>query len=70
MLYNGVFGCHKNTCYVIFDWLVFCMIHSLGPINVFTDFGINRYKVDEVKKTCNNCMFYLHVLRAHGPYAN
>ena len=26
------------------------MIHSIGPINVCTNFEINRYKIDEVRK--------------------
>ena len=48
MLYNGVFGCHGNTCYVIFiDAIFICYI---GPINVCTDFEINPYKIDEVRK--------------------
>ena len=33
MLYNGVFGCHGNTCYVIFIGAIFYMLHSIGPIN-------------------------------------
>ena len=50
MLYNGVFGCHGNTCYVIFIGAIFYMLYSIGPINVCTDFEINRYKIDEVRK--------------------
>ena len=50
MLYNGVFGCHGNTFYVIFIGVFFGMIHSIGPINVCTDFEINRYKIDEFRK--------------------
>ena len=26
----------------------FCMIHIIGPINVCTDFEINRYKIEQV----------------------
>ena len=55
MLYNWVFGFHGNTC---FDWCRFCMIHSIGPINVCTDFEINRYKIDEVRKYAK-IVFYL-----------
>ena len=44
-------------CY--FDWCNFCMIHSLGPINVCTDFEINRYKIDEFRKHAKKIMFYL-----------
>ena len=43
----GVFGCHGNTCYVIFIVNVF---YSIGPINMCTDFEINRYKIDEFRK--------------------
>ena len=50
MLYNGVFGCHGNTCYVIFIGAILYMLYSIGPINVCTDFEINRYKIDEVRK--------------------
>ena len=28
MLYNGVFGCHGNTCYVIFIGAILYMIYS------------------------------------------
>ena len=58
MLYNGVFGCHGNTCYVIFIGAIFYMLYSIGPINVCTDFEINRYKIDEVRKYAN-ISFYL-----------
>ena len=50
MLYNGVFGCHGNTCYVILLVLFFYIIHSTGQINVCTDFEINRFRIDEVRK--------------------
>ena len=26
-----------------------CMLYTIGPINVCTDFEINRYKIDEVE---------------------
>ena len=41
MLYNGVFGCHGNTCYVIFIGAILYMLYSICPINVCTDFEIN-----------------------------
>ena len=44
MLYNEVFGCHGNTCYVIFIGAIFYMIYSTGKINVCTDFEINRFR--------------------------
>ena len=50
MLYNGVFGCHGNTCYVIFIGAFFYMIYSTGQFNVCTDFEINRFRIDEVRK--------------------
>ena len=37
----------------------FCMIHSIAPINVCTDFEINWHKIDGIYKTCKNRMFYL-----------
>ena len=58
MLYNGVFGCHGNTCYVIFIGAIFYMLYSIGPINVCTDFEINPYKIDEVRKYAK-IVFYL-----------
>ena len=50
MLYNGVFGCHGNTCYVICIGAIFYIIYSTGQINVYTDFEINRFRIDEVRK--------------------
>ena len=58
MLYNGVFGCHGNTCYVIFIGAIFYMFYSICPINVCTDFEINRYKIDEIR-TYAKIAFYL-----------
>ena len=58
MLYNVVFGCHGNTCYVIFIGAICYMLYSIGPINVCTDFEINRYKIDEVRKYAK-IVFYL-----------
>ena len=37
---------------------LFCMIHMIGPINVCTDFEINRYKIDQVRKYAK-IVFYL-----------
>ena len=58
MLHNGVFGCHGNMCYVIFIGAILYMLYSIGPINVCTDFEINRYKIDEVRKYAK-IVFYL-----------
>ena len=45
MLYNGVFRCHGNICYVIFIDACFCNVHRIDPITVCTNFEINRYKI-------------------------
>ena len=58
MLYNGVFGCHGNTCYIIFIGAILYMFYSICLINVCTDFEINRYKIDEVR-TYAKIAFYL-----------
>ena len=50
MLYNVVFGCHGNTCYVICIGAILYMIHSIGQINVCAEFEIKRYRIDEVRK--------------------
>ena len=61
MLHNGVFGCHGNTCYVIFIGAIFYMLYSIGPINVCTDFEINRYKIDEVRKYANIAFYLIYL---------
>ena len=58
MLYNGIFGCHGKICYVILINAFFCKVHSIGPINVCTNFEINRYKMDEYRKHAK-IVFYL-----------
>ena len=58
MLYNGVFGCHGNTVLRYFLLVHFYTIHSRGPINVCTNFEINRYKIAEVIKYAK-IVFYL-----------
>ena len=35
-------------CY--FYWCMFCNVHIIGPINVCTNFEINRYNIDEFRK--------------------
>ena len=52
MLYNEVFGSHGNTCtcYVICIGAIFYIIYSTDQINVCTDFEINRFRIDEVRK--------------------
>ena len=49
-IYNGLFGCHGNICYVILINALFGKVHSIDPINVCTYFEINRYKIDEFRK--------------------
>ena len=61
MLYNGVFGCQGNTCYVIFIGAIFYMLYSIGPINVCTDFEINRYKIDEVRKYAKIAFYLIYL---------
>ena len=61
MLYNGVFGCHGNTCYVIFIGAIFYMFYSICPINVCTDFEINRYKIDEVRTYAKIAFFFIYL---------
>ena len=62
MLYNGVFGCHGNACYVIFIGAILYMLYSIGPINVCTDFEINRYKIDEVRKYANIAFYLIYLM--------
>ena len=50
MLYNGVFGCHGNICYVTFIDVCFCNVYIIGSINAYTNFEINRYNIDEFRK--------------------
>ena len=61
MLYNGVFGCHGNTCYVIFIGAIFYMFYSICPINVCTDFEINRYKIDEVRTYAKIAIYLIYL---------
>ena len=61
MLYNGVFGCHGNTCYVIFIGAIFYMLYSIGAINVCTDFESNRYKIDEVRKYAKIAFYLIYM---------
>ena len=59
MLYNGVFGCHGSTCCVILIDATVCMIHSIGPINVCTNFEINRYTKWTNLENMQKIVFYL-----------
>ena len=42
----------------LFLLMHFFMLYSIGPINVCTDFEINPYKIDEVRKYAK-IVFYL-----------
>ena len=64
MLYNGGIWLPWSMCYVILIGEFFSMIHSIGPINVCTDFEINRYKIDEFRKHANIvCFIWRHVMQ-------
>ena len=55
MLYNGVFGCHGNTCYLILIGAYFYIVHNIDTTNIYTDFEIcdtsDRYFDQEHFKT-------------------
>ena len=61
MLYNG--GIWLPWKYVLryFYWCNFYMLYSIGPINVCTDFEINRYKIDEVRKYANIAFYLIYL---------
>ena len=40
---------------------IFYMLYSIGPINVCTDFEINRYKIDEVRKYANIALYLIYL---------
>ena len=42
----------------LFVSMHFCKVHSIGPINVCTNFEINRHKIDEFRKHAK-IVFYL-----------
>ena len=44
----------------LFLLMQFFMLYSIGPINVCTDFEINPYKIDEVRKYAK-IVFFRHV---------
>ena len=49
----------RVTLFLLVQFLY--MLYSICPINVCTDFEINRYKIDEVRKYAN-IAFYLTYL--------
>ena len=40
-----------------FEQYIFCKVHSIGTVNVCTNFDINRYKIDEFIKHENIVCF-------------
>ena len=48
------------------------MLYSIGPINVCTDFEINRYKIVEVRKYAKIVLYLTSrdakMLRRHGHF--
>ena len=59
VVYNGVFRCHGN----MFCYIYRCKVHNIGPINVCTNFDINRYKLDEFRKPAKTCFILCHVIQ-------
>ena len=49
MLYNGIFCCLGNKCYVTFIDVCFCNVYIIVPVNVCTNFEINHYNIDEFR---------------------
>ena len=47
-----------EICVMLFLLVRFFICYSIGPINVCTNFEINRYKIDEVRKYAK-IVFYL-----------
>ena len=39
----------------------FYILYSIGPINVCTDFEINRYKIDEVRKYAKIALYLIYL---------
>ena len=51
-----------ETYITLFLSIHFCKVHSIGPINVCTNFEINRYKIDEFGKHAKIvCFIWRHV---------
>ena len=51
MFYNGIFGCHGNICYVILINAFFCKVHSIGSVNVCTDFVTIDIKIANMQQS-------------------
>ena len=57
MLYNGYLVAMEIDIRY-FRSMHFCKVHSIDPVNVCTNFEINRYKIDEFRKHAK-IVFYL-----------
>ena len=66
MLYNGIFGCYGNICYIILINAFFCNVHIIGPINVCTNFEISRYNIDEFRKHAKIYVLFEVMWRKNG----
>ena len=54
MLYNGVFGCHGNTCYVIFiDAIFYCFIVYVQSmcVPILRSIGTKLTKLEHMQKS-------------------
>ena len=55
MLYNGVFGCHGNTCYVIFIGAIFdmCFIVYVQSmcVPILRSIGTKLTKLEHMQKS-------------------
>ena len=52
MLYNGVFGCHGNTCYVIFIGAILYMLYSIGQsmcVPILRSIGTKLTKLENMQ---------------------
>ena len=41
-----------------FDECILCKVYSINPFNVFTNFEINLYKIDEVRKHAKIVIYF------------
>ena len=46
---------------LFFIGAILYMLYSIGPVNVCTDFEINRYKIDEVRKYANIAFYLIYL---------
>ena len=70
ILYNWVFGCHGNTCYVIFIGAFFCMIHLILYVQsmcvpILRSIGTKLTKLENMQKSC---FIWRHVTQKRNLY--